>query len=645
MIRSGLVLGMLMFCTIATFSQISEGGTPPSFQKKSLTNKIDEVFLRPIDIEKARAENDVEADKGILREYARNIFTDLTMENSGAWSDLADGSRIWRLSITSEGALALGVYYNDFYIPQGGKLFLYNHDKSQVIGAFTNFNNTPTGLFATELIQGDKVTLEYYEPADVKENAIINISEIAYAYRDVPFFNNSTSREFGDSDNCQVNINCSEGDNWQKQKKGVARISVRSPAGAGWCSGSLVNNTNGDCYPYFLTAEHCAKEVEDEHLSQWMFYFDFEAPGCDNPSSQPSYTTTSGCKFVAKGPIEGGSDFFFVSLFNYVPEIEPYYNGWDRSTASKSGVGIHHPSGDIKKISTYTLTPSTYSPVISGSYMAKNSSWKLQWSETENGHGVTEGGSSGSPLFNSNGRIIGTLSGGRSFCSSPYAYDMYGKFSYHWFANGNLHSDQLQPWLDPDDSNLMYLDGKTCLESPTIVDFSTPTRIIAIDEIITFYNYSLFKNNATTKYKWIIEGAKFNPSLKSPRVKFPSEGYYDVTLEVTVDSVTTSFTKKNYIICGSPDPIIGIDQIDNPEISIYPNPASDIVHMKLKNLSSDNVEISVYDIYGKIIKGITQSTVASNQISLNFSTTSQGVYFINVKTDNGNYVRQISLIK
>ncbi len=133
----------------------------------------------------------------------------------------------------------------------------------------------------------------------------------------------------------------------------------------------------------------------------------------------------------ANGPMSGGSDFLLLELNSAVPEAyNPYYNGWNRGTPSgSSGVGIHHPGGDIKKISTYTTGLSSCTPNVSGEIMATNAAWCLGWASTTNGTGVTEGGSSGSPLFDSNGRIVGTLSGGSSTCANPTAGDAYGKFA------------------------------------------------------------------------------------------------------------------------------------------------------------------------------------------------------------------------
>eukprot|EP01034_Spumella_vulgaris_P012058 gene12058-15340_t len=171
------------------------------------------------------------------------------------------------------------------------------------------------------------------------------------------------------------------------------------------------------------------------------------------------------------------SDFLLVEFNAPIPSAyNVYYNGWDRNnTAAGSGVGIHHPAGDIKKISTYTdaLTNGNWTGTPSGSH------WVVVWSPTTNGTGVTEGGSSGSPIFNQNKRIVGDLSGGSSFCSSTDSPDLYGKFSYSWQTAGGSNSQRLSPWLDPTGTNASTLDGKNaCGTTPPTGGCDTVSHFI-----------------------------------------------------------------------------------------------------------------------------------------------------------------------
>ena len=255
------------------------------------------------------------------------------------------------------------------------------------------------------------------------------------------------------ADDCEVNVRCSpEGDDWTLQKNGVVRLSVVDPGGAGWCSGSVVDNTAHDLKPYILSAFHCGVNSTAANFLVWKAYFLYERTGCTTGSASASKVMT-GCVKRADsndGGGNSGSDFLLVEMNNPIPgNYFPYWNGWNASgTGSTGGVGIHHPAGSEKKISTFTVTTQ------SSAWGATNTHWRVTWASTTNGWGVTEGGSSGSPLFNNAGLIIGTLTGGASYCNSvvPGANDdpdYYGKLSYHWDMNPGPASEYLGVWLDP----------------------------------------------------------------------------------------------------------------------------------------------------------------------------------------------------
>ena len=93
---------------------------------------------------------------------------------------------------------------------------------------------------------------------------------------------------------------------------------------------------------------------------------------------------------------------------------------------------------------------------------------RVYWAATETNHGVTEGGSSGSPIFSENHHIVGTLSSGLSACvnggagngTGPYAPDFYGKMSYHWDGPNPISASQkLKNFLDPSGSGQTIVNG------------------------------------------------------------------------------------------------------------------------------------------------------------------------------------------
>lgn len=552
-----ITLILLLIISHQLFAQINEGGKPASFDFKNDVQNINVISIQSPDMEKINAE-DLKNDSLFLpRRFLILIPVEINFLESGTWLQLSDGSRICRLIIHAEGALANNLYFDNFFLPEGVQLFLYDDAKKQIKGAYTSFNNAHNGNFAVELMGGETTILELNIPKDITTEPLIHIQDIGYAYRDIPHYDEING--FGGSDWCEVNVNCSpEGDTWQVQKNGVVRILVKVSGAGFWCTGSLLNNARFDATPYVLTADHCAFQLNqyayDEDLDDWIFYFNYESETCENPDVEPQLFSLNGATKLAQGGNRGqdGSDFYLVLLNNPVPSnYHPFFMGWSAvNEGSDQGVTIHHPQGDIKKISTY-LTPLE----TSGWYTnGLESHWKVIWSETQNNWAVTESGSSGSPLFNNEGKLIGTLTGGLAACDAsgalgPDKPDYYGKFSYHWQSNGTSDTAQLKPWLDPDNTGVQSLDG--------------------------------------------------------------------FTLDIKQHAI-----------------------VNNLDINIYPNPASECFFINFTSFESKTQHILIYNILGELMKDICSSQQQS-EIKVNIEDMPGGIYFLTVRADEKSTVKKL----
>lgn len=426
-------------------------------------------------------EEDSNGKDGSLYLISRFQEVGMNLETGGSWMDVP-GGKLWRIQITTSGALATSLYYDDFFLPEGSIMHVYNHDKSEVIGAFTSKNNKDYKTFATGVVHGETAIIEYFEPDFVSGQGRISIEKIAHYYRGIEPLNS----ELRGSDPCQVDVACPEGDNWGPQIDATVRILVVSGSGSGWCSGSVMNNTNQDCAPYILTAFHCGSSSSAANFNNYVFYFKRQKANCGsgvvNQSSATGCTKRSASNDGGGGT--NGSDYLLVELDNPIPlTYNAYYAGWNKANVgSPSGVSTHHPSGDVKKISTYTST--LLSTNWSGS--TPGTHWRVVWSGTVSGHGVTEGGSSGSPIWDVDGYHVGQLTGGGSFCTATSQPDAYGKMSYNWDSNNNPTGGHLKTWLDPSNSMTGNTFGGTyapCINS--------------VEETVFNYKSNIYPNPST----------------------------------------------------------------------------------------------------------------------------------------------------
>ena len=431
------LLFALASVSVLTTSAQTFGGEPESFSKNFLSQNIPTTTMAGVNVDALLQQDMLNTGKDVPYRFGFNHFVNISADNNGLWQTLPTGDKIWRLKIVCPDALSINISFSNFNIPQGAKLFLYTPDKSFVLGAYTSQNITPDYFFGTDLIQGSEVILEYDEPAFPAFHGQLEIYRITHGYRDAFNF----AKSYGQSGSCQTNINCPAGANWQVTKKSVVCI----VDGGEICTGAMIADVPHSGTPYFLTANHC---ITGATVSTWVFRFNWEASGCTNQNG-PTNQTVNGSTLKAN---KTSSDFALLQLNNIPPQnYGAYYAGWNRqNVADLSSIGIHHPSGDIKKIS-FDNNPCTST---SWGGTPANSHWQVDW----DGGQCTEPGSSGSPLFNQDHQIIGQLHGGASACGSADMTDEYGKFWMSWDL-GTTNATQLKHWLDPQNTGNLTDDG------------------------------------------------------------------------------------------------------------------------------------------------------------------------------------------
>jgi lysyl endopeptidase len=345
--------------------------------------------------------------------------------------------------------------FTESQIPEGNELYVFNPTKDFILGKFTQ-KHLYEGTLGTELVPGNTVIIEYFIPKGNPEGRLY-LSTITHGYRTS---NEFLVKAFGSSGSCNMNVNCPDGFAWTQARNSALMLVSGSN---GFCSGALINTTANDGKPFVITANHCYSNP-----TNWIFRFNWQAADCNNPSNSPSFQSISGAVLRAR---RTPSDFCLVEITgglenNTVPlSFQPFFAGWNRSNVPPtSTVSIHHPAGDIKKIA---FDDQAAIAVQAMSSTEPESSWQVIWDRNT----TTEGGSSGSPLFDQNRRIIGQLWGGGASCTNLSSPDYYGRLHNSWNPAGSNETNHAQSWLDPSNSGAEFIDGYDPLNAePIAVD-------------------------------------------------------------------------------------------------------------------------------------------------------------------------------
>ena len=436
---SALAAGLALLATSTT------SASPPGPDPIARVARLD---LPGIDLDAVRAEDDDRAAAGLPPRYAVPQPVAIHPLADGTWDWLNADTLRWRLLVRSPGAASINLGFGRFRLPEGGRLTLYSADGRPAMRPFTAADNEAHGELWTPVVRGESVLIEVTVPADRAERLELELTSVNHGYRGFG------APEPAKSGSCNVDVICSQGDGWRDQIRSVAVISL---GGGTFCSGFAVNNTANDGKPYFMTARHCG--INAGNAASLVAVWNYENSTCRPPGSPASggpgdgslAQFSTGSIFRASATF---SDFTLVELDDPLdPTFAVFLAGWDATAAdATSAVAIHHPSTDEKRISFEDQATTTTSYL--GSAVPGNGSHVriTDWDQ-----GTTEGGSSGSPLFNQDQRVIGQLHGGFALCGNDDS-DWYGRFD-RSFSSGATPDARLSDWLDPGATGQTAIDG------------------------------------------------------------------------------------------------------------------------------------------------------------------------------------------
>ncbi|WP_052331329.1 cadherin-like domain-containing protein, partial [Lewinella cohaerens] len=505
--------------------------------------------------------------------YATNIEVDITPDTHGQW-ETTPNSSVWRLRIKSQGAYSLNFGFTQYNMPRGGKLVMYSPDQARIKGPFTPADNEEHEQLWTPLIEGDELIIEVTVPTASVNELSLKLAYVNHAFEDFSALI---------SGSCNLDVICGAADGWgivDPHRDIIQSVAVISTGGGTFCTGFLVNNVEDDCTPFFMTANHCG--INSGNAASLVTYWNYQNSTCRQPNTGASggpgdgqlNDFNTGAIFRAS---RSASDFVLVELDDPVsPTANAYFAGWDaRGVAISSAIGVHHPSTDEKRISfendaTQFTTYGSSTPTSNYTHVRV-----IDWDT-----GTTEGGSSGSPLFDQNERVVGQLHGGGAACGNNLS-DWYGSFAVSWDAGGNS-SSRLRDWLDPNNTGTEVINGRWANDCSFNIT-SSPVEQTVCQPDVAFFDITAsegFSGSASLSLSGLPNGSfDFSPNNIGPNESSTlsvqtdglDPGTYDFTITATNNGDDVDVDLTLIVLAGNSSPPDLLDPANN-STAIFPNP-------------------------------------------------------------------------
>ncbi|MDP7030560.1 MAG: proprotein convertase P-domain-containing protein [Phycisphaerales bacterium] len=395
------------------------------------------VELPSLDFHAVEVEDVDREAAGLAPRYAIPHESAFSPSGSGIWEVLPDGRLNWRLRITSPLASSINLGFERWELPNSAEMTVSTADGRTSLRAFTSMDNRDHGELWTPPLPGDDILISI--AVAPKERSLVE-SQVVLTSINVGYRGFYDMVDAARSGSCNYDVTCPETVGWEDEIPCVAAIST---GGSLFCSGFMVNNIRNDRDPLFMTADHCG--VSAGNAASLVTFWNYENDPAVNCPGAGGETATldqflTGSDFLASG---SASDYTIVRL-NSSPQDdwEISYCGWDAGPqASEWSVAIHHPNVDAKRWSIDYDPSEVYGYGSPGDDHIRIIDWDL---------GTTEPGSSGSPLFDQNHRVIGQLHGGYAACGND-SEDWYGRLYTSWNAG-------LSSVLDPDGTGQTFCD-------------------------------------------------------------------------------------------------------------------------------------------------------------------------------------------
>lgn len=493
-------------------------------------------FLNLLDTDPSLQESPSE----YLGPFAFPVEVNINLLDESNILERGDEFTIYAITVIAEKALNISLQFSEFQLSNLAVLSIFT--RHEITDNITSAENNDNKVWGTRVYQGGDMTIVLKIPTFEKEKSTLKVERINFGYRafGTSFFGNP-----GASAPCNINVNCPQGNDWGNERNSVALIVAN---GNTVCTGTLVMNTCGTNIPYLLTANHC---LPVGNVSNWVFQFQTWSAVCLGNIGWVEDIQFNGSQLRAN---HEPTDFALLQLNQTPPSNSGItYAGWDRTNiAAAAGAGLHHPRGDLMKVSLFN------EPVMPVSYGGGPlDHWRVSFDQ-----GIVQHGSSGSALFNQNHRIVGQLHGNQNnVCGIPGTINCwcniqipsigeYGRFDLSW-NGGGANSNRLRNWLDPCNTGATTTNttGIACLAAPGGFSLLGPSPLC------TSGTYSFNQAPAGSNIAWSVSptwAATISGSGASVTVTRNSSYSGNATLTATVTANCGTFNVSRTINVGQP---------------------------------------------------------------------------------------------
>lgn len=552
----------------------------------------------------------------------RDIF--ITPRKDGLWES-AGHKRIWRQRISSPNAETLNLGFTKFKLTPSAQLFIYGIDQEEILGPLTINDNDDHLQYWTPIIANEEIVIELIVDATEKDDILLEVSKVNHDFVDI-------RKSFSGS--CNLDVVCGANDGWEivdDYRDIIKSVGAYTISGIDACSGALINNARQDGTPYFLTANHC--DISNGNAVSVVVFWNYENSICRQPNSAASGGLGDGLRSQTNsGAILRSSnftsDFALIELDDPIkPEYDLHYAGWSlEPPLQDTMIGVHHPGVEEKRISFDFNRPQFDSRFQDTTHVVI-----MDWDI-----GTTEGGSSGSPIFNKKKQIVGQLEGGGAACGNNES-DFYGWIGYSW-EKGGVATNSLKPWLDPDDTGIREMQGRGGSVELEIDQINWTICGRDQNEIsIQLQPQGLFENMVTYSVASVPSelDATFDFNTSNPGstnfltlTGFNSLSDLAFTILITVSDGINSDTK--------PVNISTFGDVPNPPRTNFPSDGAQLGSNELelrvaRNNSENRFQVALDENFTDIVQ---DGTVNSNQIDLDNSVSENNTYYWRVKTSN-----------